>query len=109
MDRIFGILFIFTFAMGGNNENVWWNAYYRGFYSYGLSPFYQRSMTGHIGKEFEQLGRGIARQTMTLGPFIAVGAFIVYYGKKTYKELHRKAPMNIDDSLSIKELTHPIN
>ncbi len=92
--------------MGGHNENVWWNTYYRGLYSYGLSPFYQKAVSGHIGHEFVQFQRGVVRQLKILGPFVLAGGLVVYYGKKTYRDQHRKAPVNIADSHSVKELTH---
>ena len=82
--------------MGGNNQNVWWNAYYRGFYSYGLSPFYQKSISGHIGKELMQFGKGAVKQAISLGPFVALGAFIVYYANKANHDMHRKKPFQED-------------
>jgi len=92
--------------MGGNNENVWWNTKYRGFYTYGLSPFYQKSIFPHIGKDLSDLGKGIVKHGMTLGPFIIAGALVIYYAKESYRDMHRKTPVNVNDSLSIKELTH---
>lgn len=94
--------------MGGNNENVWWNTKYKGFYSYGLSPFYQKSIFPHIGKDLNHLAKAIVKHGMSLGPFILAGALTIYYAKEKYRGMHRKVALNVADSLSIKELTHSL-
>ena len=78
--------------MGGKSQSVWWLAKYKGFYQYGLSPFYQKAFLGDIGHEMKVLCRFVKEKTLLFVPFIALGYGVVYWGNAYHTKLHRKNP-----------------
>lgn len=75
--------------MGGDYKG-WHNAHFKGIYTYGISPFYQKAFPNFFSQELPKAAKLFAIRLAQGAPFILTGYLIISWANQNHRERHRK-------------------